>query len=371
MLDGILRKKLEQRSLNGTLRTLTTVSGKIDFTSNDYLGLARSAELFTAIQKKISALPFTNGAGGSRLLSGNDEYTELVEKKLAGIFNAEAALLFNSGYAANQAVASCIAQKDDLLIYDELIHACARDGARLSWAQRLSFRHNDLTDLEEKLKKSGANKFVFIESLYSMDGDYANLQEIVSLTKKHEAHLIIDEAHSTGLCTPNGGGLAMQLNLHRDIPVRVYTFGKAVGVHGACVVGSKTLIDYLINFARPFIYTTALPHHSVAGIECAFDFISSNNDVQKKLLENINLFIELRNQSSFAWSPSVSQIQALIIPGNQRVRQAAQKLQQQGFDVRPIVSPTVPEGSERIRICLHAYNTQTEISDFFKAIQSL
>jgi len=371
MLDEVLQKKLDARSASGSIRKLTTDSSKVDFTSNDYLGLARSEELFTAIHKKISELPHTNGAGGSRLLSGNHEYTGYVEKKLAGIFNAEAVLLFNSGYAANQAIASCIPQKNDLLIYDELIHACARDGARLSWANRFSFKHNNLDDLEEKLNKTAANKFIFIESLYSMDGDSVNLLGVFSLARKYSAHVIIDEAHTTGLCTPTGGGLSMALNLEHEIPVRIYTFGKALGIHGACVAGSKTLIDYLVNFARPFIYTTALPLHSIASIECAFDYLKSDNDRQKKLQENINFFIALRSQTHFTWSPSTSQIQGLIVPGNQRVKDISQKLRQQGFDVRPILSPTVPEGSERIRICLHAYNTQTEISDFFNAIQSL
>src|SRR5688572_2333994 len=204
MLNTFLKSKLEKRRDENTLRKLSSLSGLKDFTSNDYLGLARSEELFRLIQNKVETLPHKNGATGSRLLAGNNPYTEEVEQKLATLFKGESALIFNSGYAANQAVLSSIPQKGDTILYDELAHACIRDGARLSLASRFPFLHNDLNDLEEKLKRAQGNIFIAVESIYSMDGDQCPLKELIALAEKYNAIIILDEAHSTGIIGKNG-----------------------------------------------------------------------------------------------------------------------------------------------------------------------
>ncbi|HMG90581.1 MAG TPA: 8-amino-7-oxononanoate synthase [Chryseolinea sp.] len=371
MLDSLLEKKLRERESKQLLRQLTTVNGLIDFTSNDYLGLAASTELFQLIDHSVKSQGVRkNGSGGSRLLSGNSELAENVESRLADIFQAESALLFNSGYTANLAVLSSIPRRDDTIIYDELAHSCIKDGARLSLAKRLSFKHNDLNDLENKMRKASGKLFIVVESIYSMDGDCCPLKELVPLTEKYNATIILDEAHSTGVMGQNGNGLSVSARLHERIGVRIYTFGKAMGVHGACVAGSKILRQYLINFARPFVYTTALPPHSVTAIDCAFNYLRQNISLQRSLVDLTHTFLNevspLTNRTQ-----SVSSIQTIIIPGNGNTIAAAKNLQDLGFDVRPILSPTVPEGSERLRICLHTFNTTAQVKDLAKELKQL
>jgi 8-amino-7-oxononanoate synthase len=361
VLDNFLSSKLNKRREEGLFRQLTTTEGLIDFSSNDYLGLARSRELFDIIHQKAAQLPHQlNGSTGSRLLSGNSLHHEAVEHMLAGVFKSESALLFNSGYAANQAVLSSLPQKDDVIFYDALAHACIKDGARLSLATRHSFRHNDLDDLEQKIKRSKAKKrFIAVESIYSMDGDECPLRELIGLAESYEAILVLDEAHSTGVVGNQGGGLAVKEGLANKVAIRIHTFGKALGIHGACVAGTSDLTKYLINFARPFIYTTAPPPHSLISIESAFEYLRENTELQSTLKSKIEVFLQ---DASFSnRTESKSAIQTVLIPGNQQVKALATSLQQKGFDVRPILSPTVSRNSERLRICLHSFNTDEDI----------
>ena len=366
VLNSFFAHQLQKRTLENSFRFLKTNANLIDFTSNDYLGLARSIELNDQVVNKINSLHLKkNGATGSRLLSGNSAYTEEVEHRLAKIFKAEATLIFNSGYTANLGILSSIPQRGDTIIYDELAHACIKDGARLSLADRFSFKHNDLNDLEQKLKRSKGKTFIAVESIYSMDGDECPLEQLTVLAEKYDANIILDEAHGTGVMGEDGGGLAVSLNLENKIAIRTYTFGKAMGCHGACVAGATNLIQYLINFSRPFIYTTALPPHNTVTIDCAFEFLSKNIILQKQLHAKINLFIltnpDIRTKSKSA-------IQAVVIPGNENVKRISLQLQEQGFDVRPILSPTVPKGLERLRICLHTYNSNDDIIQLSKSL---
>ncbi len=371
MLNKFLKSKLKKRLDENTLRRLRNLPALIDFTSNDYLGLGRSEDLFELIKKKTESLPHQNGATGSRLLSGNNPYTEEVEKKLAGIFSSEAALIFNSGYAANQGVLSSIPQKGDTILYDDLAHACIRDGARLSLASRFPFLHNDLNDLEARLKKAQGNIFIAVESIYSMDGDLCPLKELIELAEKYDATIILDEAHSTGIMGNGGAGFAASQGLEKKIPIRIYTFGKAMGVHGACVLGSQNLIDYLINFARTFIFTTAMAPHSIASIDCSFQYLSKHIELQKELKDRIRIFDTESGKIKIQKLSSKTQIQGVIVPGNENIKKIAEQLQQDGFDVRPILSPTVAKGSERLRICLHTFNTTEEITQLVQHLSKL
>ena len=192
---------------------------------------------------------------------------------LADFHKAESGLIFNSGYDANLGLFSCIAKKEDTLICDELIHASIIDGCRLSYANRFRFAHNDVEDLEDKLRRSKGNIFVAVESVYSMDGDMAPLKEIAAVCKKYNASLIVDEAHATGLFGDQGRGLVSQHGLEQEVFARVHTFGKALGCHGAVILGSETLRNYLVNFARSFIFTTALPVHSLIAVKCAYEML--------------------------------------------------------------------------------------------------
>jgi 8-amino-7-oxononanoate synthase len=364
-LKKLLQKKIDENAF----RQLKTVHGLVDFSSNDYLGLARSLELFENIQREAERIktPF-NGATGSRLLSGNSALAEAVESKLAKIFHSQGALVFNSGYTANLAVLSSLPQRGDTIIYDELAHACIKDGARLSLASRFSFKHNDLNDLEEKIKRAKGNIFIAVEAIYSMDGDESPLEELTVLAEKYNAAIILDEAHSTGNYGENGSGLAVQKKLESKIAVRVYTFGKAMGIHGACVAGDETLINYLINFARPFIYTTAMPPHSLIAIKCAFDFLKQQIGLQEILNSKIKIFKSGFEEINLTSTNSNSSIQNVIIPGNAEVKEVARYLEHHNFDCRAILSPTVKEGTERIRICLHTYNTDDEIRKLNEAL---
>lgn len=370
-LDDWLEKTLLLRKEKNLFRQLTTPTGLVDFCSNDYLGLARSETLFNRIHEKSNSLrEKRNGATGSRLLSGNSDLIEQVESKLASVFKSEAALILNSGYTANLAIFSSIPQKHDTILVDELVHASIKDGARLSLANRFSFKHNDLDDLESKLKRAHGKVFIAVESIYSMDGDECPLHELTTLATRYGAFLILDEAHSTGIMGSGGSGLATSLGLEDSIDIRLYTFGKAMGTHGACIAGSEKLIQYIINFARPFIYTTALTPHSVLSIDSAFNYLQENAHLQAVLRQNINEFLTgimpVKNRTQ-----SNSAIQTIIFPGNDPVKNAAAALQQNGFDVRPIVSPTVPTGTERLRICLHTYNTTDEITKLTNQLMKL
>ncbi len=368
--DELLKAALDKRKEDNLFRALRNATGLVDFCSNDYLGLARSEELFRRISQRHNDFDRRNGATGSRLLSGNSPLVDDLENKLANLFSSEAAVIFNSGYTANLAIFSALPQRNDTILYDELSHASIKDGARLSLGKKFSFRHNDLNDLETKLKKATGNVYVAVESVYSMDGDECPLNDLIQLTSKYGAFVVLDEAHSTGTRGSNGSGIATSLPSLNGIAVRLYTFGKGMGVHGACVVGSKSLIEYLINFARPFIYTTAMTPHSIAAIDCAFDYLKENLYLQSVLANNINTFLEgidqLHNRT-----PSTSAIQTVIVAGSQNVRKAALTLQGQGFDVRPILSPTVAAGMERLRICIHAYNTSDEIAKLTAELRKL
>jgi 8-amino-7-oxononanoate synthase len=359
-----LLQKLKDREQAGSLRKLTLAVDGTDFFSNDYLGLARSKELADLISEEFHRQQGNlNGSTGSRLLAGNSEYVENLENELAGFFGFPAGLIFNSGYNANMGVLASVPQKGDTIIYDELSHASLIDGARLSFARRYSFRHNDLEDLERLLLKAEGEKFVVIESIYSMDGDASPLAEIVALCEKYHACLIVDEAHSTGITGKNGKGIVASLGLQEKVFACIYTFGKAMGSHGACVAGSEMLRKYLINYARSFIYTTSLPVHSLISIKKSFEYLKLHSYLQKELEDNISTFRKMTEKllESGRLINSRSAIQAVLVPGNDVVRALALKLMAMKFDLRPIFSPTVKEGEERLRICLHAFNTKKEI----------
>ena len=370
-LQNRMKNALLEKEKEGSLRQLTVSQNKIDFVSNDYLGLARSAALHQNIEERYHQLPFSkNGSTGSRLLAGNCALAEEVESYLAKIFKAEQAVIFNSGYAANQAALSCIPQKGDTILYDELVHACMHDGMKLSRAERKSFKHNNLQDLEDQLRETDGKKFIAIESIYSMDGNQAPLTEIVNLAEQFDASIILDEAHSTGAYGKNGAGLAVSLGLGSKIDARIYTFGKAMGVHGACIAGSSTLANYLVNFARPFIFSTALSPHSLVSIQCAFGFLQNQLYLQESLQQNIQFFLQNYHQNNLPNKiESQSAIQSVLINGNKQVMALAEQLQQNGMDCRGIRFPSIKKGSERIRICLHAYNTETEIKKLINTMK--
>lgn len=378
-INQSLQEALEKRKEQFLYRHLQVNSSLIDFCSNDYLSFARSPSTLQKTGRLNDSVNHQSGATGSRSISGNTLYAEELERMLAGFHGAEAALLFNSGYDANLGLFSSIAKKEDTLICDELIHASIIDGCRLSYAGRLRFAHNDVQDLEKKLRhvclNRPANKgqiFVAVESIYSMDGDMAPLPKIVEICAKYQANLIVDEAHATGIFGDKGRGLVNGHGLEQQVFARVHTFGKAIGAHGAVIVGSETLRNYLINFARSFIFTTALPQHSLIAIESAYNRLqadSFNSDHLHQLIAHFKQ--DFKSHGDIVLINSKSPIQSLIVPGNERARMMAGELQSRGFDIRAIVSPSVPAGKERLRISLHMHNSFQEIDRLKQALNAL
>jgi 8-amino-7-oxononanoate synthase len=358
---NFIKNRLAERQQAGSYRTLKPENTLIDFCSNNYLGFARSTALKNKIDEELNSQPHLSGSTGSRLISGNLNYTETLEQEISTLFKADAGLLFNSGYDANVGLLSSLPQRGDTIITDELIHASLIDGARLSHANRYTFKHNDLISLESKLQHAKGVCYVVVESIYSMDGDTPPLLEILELAEKYGANLIVDEAHAVGLYQT---GIITRLGLQGRVFARIVTFGKALGCHGAIILGSGVLRQYLINFARSFIYTTAAPFHQLACIRVACNELQQADDEIDTLRGHINLFkqtIKLPVASAYQLIESDSSIQCLLLNSNLKAVKVAWHLQTHGFDVRAILSPTVPLGSERIRICLHAFNTSDEV----------
>ncbi|HYF30097.1 MAG TPA: 8-amino-7-oxononanoate synthase [Chitinophagaceae bacterium] len=366
MKEHFLHKKLQERKDAQAFRQLQPASGLIDFCSNDYLGIVKNGLLEQTAGAGNGR--YCHGSTGSRLLSGNSALAEATEALIANFHDAEAALIFNSGYDANTGLLSCVPQRGDTIVYDQLCHASIRDGVRLSFAQAFSFRHNDLQDLQDKLRTATGQVFVVTESIFSMDGDEAPLKDMVAMCERHDACLIVDEAHATGISGNKGEGLVQAMALHKNCFARVHTFGKAMGAHGAAVVGSSLLRDYLVNFSRQFIYTTALPELSIAGIKQAYTIIPSLHEERRQLWKLAQDFQSIAAGMGCSVMKTATPIQGIIIPGNEAVKQTAARLQENGFDARPILYPTVPKGSERIRIVLHSFNTVDEVSALLQVV---
>ena len=373
-LPVTLSDKLALRLQNNALRQLPKASDLVDFASNDYLGFSKSDAIFEAThQYLLDHNQKQNGATGTRLLSGNQQVYQFTEDCIAQFHQAPAALIFNSGYDANVGFFSAIPQKGDLILYDELCHASIRDGIQLSNAKAYKFQHNDLEDLERLLvRHPDTTIYIVTESVFSMDGDTPNMEELVQLAEKHKAYVVVDEAHALGVLGEKGEGLVQSLNLQETVFARIMTFGKGLGCHGAAILGGEDLKSYLVNFARSFIYTTGLSPHSVATILTAYEQLEKATDSQQLLKNNIAHFNQEKNRLSLKplFVRSKSAIQSAIIPGNERVKGIAQQLQSKGFDVKPILSPTVPEGQERLRFCLHSFNSEQEITEVLQLLST-
>ncbi|MFV8441214.1 aminotransferase class I/II-fold pyridoxal phosphate-dependent enzyme [Flavobacterium sp. LB2P44] len=369
-----LSAKLAFRKQNNALRQLPLSSKAIDFSSNDYLGLSQSAAIFDQThQYLINTKIIQNGATGSRLLSGNHKLYPETEDFIAQFHQSETALIFNSGYDANIGFFGAVPQKGDLILYDELCHASIRDGIQLSNAKAYKFNHNDFEDLEKLIVRNPDTViYIVTESVFSMDGDCPNLEQLTQLSTKHECYLVIDEAHALGVFGSKGEGFVKMLGLQDHVFARIMTFGKGLGCHGAAILGSVELRNYLVNFARSFMYTTGLSPHAVATILIAYQHLKNDSAPILRLRENIVFFNQQKNTLSLKplFVRSKSAIQSAIIPGNEKVKTIASQLQEKGFDVKAILSPTVPEGQERLRFCLHSYNSTEEISEVLSLLST-
>ncbi len=364
-----LSKKLENRKRENALRYLPNSNNLIDFYSNDYIGFSQDETIFkSASQLLFDKQIVQNGATGSRLISGNSNLYDELENVIIDFHKVEAALVFNSGYDANIGFFSAVPQRGDIILYDEYIHASIRDGISMSNARAYKFKHNNLDDLQQLVKRvatTNVEVYIVTESIFSMDGDMPDLKALADFCKKNGFYFIVDEAHAIGVFGKDGQGLLDELGIQNQVFAQIVTFGKAMGCHGAAVLGSEQLKNYLVNFARSFIYTTALAPHSLATIIVAYQQLLVKKTNRLSLKKNINYFkdqlIALKIAPLFIDSNSA--IQCCVISGNNNVKKYASQIQKNGFEVKAILSPTVPKGEERLRFCLHSYNTKDEIKN--------
>lgn len=386
-LDARFAAALKSRQARSVHRKLTVAPpGALDFSSNDFLSLSHSSQLRHAFESELARtrhLPLASG--GSRLLDGNSSYAEALEARIASFHDAPAALLFNSGFDANAGVFSCVPQHGDVVLYDAHVHASVHEGIRLSRAAgaACAFAHNSLSAFDEALSaaidanpalaNAEAHLFVAVEAVYSMDGDVAPLKALLArldrapLPRGH-AHLIVDEAHSTGVYGAQGRGLVHALGLTNRVLLRLHTFGKALAASGAAVVCSPLLRDYLVNYARSLIYTTApgLPPLAAASAVYGMMAAGQTTALQDRLWARVGAFHDalvqsqdkLRGHVVLEPSPPASPIFSLR---TYDPRALAAWCQNGACVVRPIMPPTVPDGTQRVRVCLHAGNTAEQI----------
>ncbi|KLJ07056.1 8-amino-7-oxononanoate synthase [Blastomyces silverae] len=387
------KSRLDEREAKGRRRRLQVPPpGAVDFSSNDFLSLSSSALFRSHFLQSLARESSLHSLAskGSRLLDGNSTYAEELERFVASFHNAECGLLFNSGYDANLSIFSCIPQPGDVILYDELIHASAHDGMRLSRASRkIPFKHNSVDDFfriaqslvqEDQLIASGErNVLVAVESLYSMEGDIAPIAELLEIIKtvfpRGNGYMIVDEAHSTGAFGPRGAGIVQELGVESRIFIRLHTFGKALASHGAIVLCSHLTREYLINYARSLIYSTAMGMPSLVATRSVYDLMSEGvTETLQSQLREVVQYMATKLQGLQQTDPPILTIQhqdrsPIFSLQTSMPRELASFLQAEGQIVRAIVPPTVPKGTERVRVCLHARNTYEEIDRLVELIK--
>lgn len=365
--DGLYRHR---RTLESAQGAHVVVDGLelLNFCSNDYLGLANHPEVVAAFQQ--AAGRYGVGSGASHLVCGHSTEHEALEKELAVFTGRERALLFSTGYMANTGIVQALVGRGDAVFEDRLNHASLIDGGLSSGAQFQRYRHNDVAHLAELLEKSTADKKLIVtDGVFSMDGDVAPLPELAALARMHDAWLMVDDAHGIGVLGSHGGGAAEHFGLGaQELPVLMGTLGKGVGSFGAFVAGDAVLIEYLINTARPYIYTTALPPAVAAASRASLAIIRDDQALHEKLHELIRHFREGAIGLGLELMPSETPIQPLLLGSNERALAWSAALEERGFLVGAIRPPTVPVGQARLRITLTAAH---ELADVDHLLQSL
>jgi 8-amino-7-oxononanoate synthase len=353
-----VRDDLDSLEARSQLRHLEIVRG-INFYSNDYLGLSTDSRLREAVAAALGA-GSPVGSSGSRLLSGHALVWDELEKEFAKFAGTEAALYFGSGYAANTGLFGCLLKPDDVVFSDSANHASIIDGIRLSGARKVIFPHLDLNVLEDELRRAAAErgqKFIAVESVFSMDGDRAPIAALLDLAERHGAELIVDEAHATGVFGPQGRGLVAAAGATQRVAAVVHTCGKALASAGAFVACSSVLQKYLINHARPFIFSTAPPPYLAAQVSAAVR-IALAADSERDHLRNLAAHLRARlRESGFDTARSDSQIVPVLVGENEAALALATRLCEDGFAVRAIRPPTVPTGTARLRLSLTVKHT--------------
>ncbi len=337
------------------------------FCSNDYLGMATDTRLAEAAQR--ASADYGWGSGASHLVSGHSPLHHQLEQRLAQLTGRSRAILFSTGYMANVAVLSALLGRGDSIIQDKLNHASLIDGARLSGARLRRFTHNELASLERQLSAAEGRKLVAVDAVFSMDGDCAPLGEQAELCRQHEAVLMADDAHGFGVLGEGGAGSANHWALDQErLPILMGTLGKAIGSFGAFVAGSETLIEALIQFARPYVYTTALPPAVAAASLAALDIIAAEPQRRQALTARIQQFRGGAEALGLTLMDSNTAIQPLLIGDDGDALKLSQALEDEGFLISAIRPPTVPEGTARLRITLSAAHTEDDIEQLLAAL---
>jgi 8-amino-7-oxononanoate synthase len=370
-LLGDLERSLRKLARRDQLRSLTQVAG-VNLCSNDYLGLAEDPRLKEATLEAVAAAARTGGTG-SRLLSGQVPAWNELEDEFAGFAGTDAALYFANGYAANLGLLSSVLGKNDLVFSDELNHASLIDGIRLSGARKEIYPHRDLHALERRLREhagESSRKLVVTESVFSMDGDVADLRAIEKLAECYGANLVVDEAHATGVHGPGGAGVVAESGLTRTVFATVHTCGKALGSAGAFVCGARVLKEFLINHARTLIFSTAMPPYMAGQIRAALRLARAMDAERETLLALSAELGRSLSREGFHVCGSASQIVPVVIGSNEDALAAAAFLQERGFAVKAIRPPTVAAGTARLRLSLTARITREQVTTLVAALQN-
>jgi len=372
----LMKKFLLEREKTGTLRELSPLirlgqgwvreldsdDEMLDFSSNDYLALSEHPEVISGSRKYLEM--FGAGAGAARLMSGDLEINHLLEQEIAQLKSKEAALTFGSGYLANIGIIPALAGRGDLIITDRLSHASIYDGCMLSGARTIRFRHNDLKHLEQILheKRSQFNTvLVVVESIYSMDGDRCPLVELVDLKNRYGFLLMVDEAHATGLYGPNGSGVIEEDKVTDGVDIAMGTFGKALGSYGAYAAAASEVIKFLINKARTFIYSTALPPAVVGATLAALYLIRSEPQLRLELHQKVNFFKKQLRKNGLKDDQGPSQIIPVMIGDSAKALVIAAELRKNQIYVKAVRPPTVPEGSARLRFSITRFHQEADL----------
>ncbi len=362
-------RALEALARRGRRRSLTALSG-IDFSSNDYLGLANSRELKNAARAALER-DVSIGSGGSRLLRGNHREHEALEAEAAAFFGSESALFFGGGFIANLALFATLPQRGDLVVHDALIHASVHDGMRMGKAERAEAKHNDPQSFEDAVtdwRAAGGTgtPWIAVESLYSMDGDRAPLDDLAEIARRHDGVLVIDEAHATGVLGQMGRGLGAHLESGGNV-IALHTCGKALGAMGAIVTGPQVLCDFLVNRSRPFIYATA-PSPFLTAIVRAALLICRFDNARREKLGALVAFAGRQLAESCGVEPTGTHIQPIVVGADERATRLATAMQARGFDIRAVRPPTVPEGTARLRLSLTLNVDEQQVASMVSAL---
>lgn len=341
----------------------------INFSSNDYLGLASNLSTIESVHLQLDCLGV--GSGASHLVSGHHQIHQTLEIEVAKFLNRDSAVTFSTGYMANLGILQSLAKKGDLIIADKLNHASLIDGAKLSNANSVRYQHCDMSALEKRLKSEAPQKWVVTDGVFSMDGDLAPLDKIAGLCQKYQANLIVDDAHGVGVVGEQGQGCAEFYNLDQNqLPVLMGTFGKALGGFGAFVTGSQQLTDYLVQFARPYIYTTAMPAILAAANLHNVRLIKNDTSLMQRLKQNITKFKLLAEQAGLNLLASDTAIQPIVIGDSDKLVELNRQLIEAGYLVGAIRPPTVPVKTDRLRITLSAQHTEKQIKGLIEQLNS-